>query len=315
MLPAFFRTTRFHLFSSDNIDYHHSNRKLFRKLEPTDEKRNGNQQIERKQEKFPKRYWREVKGHLYARLQYTDESGKWREKLKPIQDKRIARSVVEELRAELRAHGEETLISDKISFYELAEKYESVKLVPATFQKGVKISGKRSIAPVKSALNALIEFFGKKIIRAIKASDIENYKQHRLLTPTRHGNPRKIASVNRELALLRVMLNFAVQNEWLIKNPFVLAKGIISTSAEIERERVLSFAEEARLLAACADRRAHLKPILIRALDTAMQRGEIFKMRWQDVDLAKNEIYYSPDQYQDRRCPSRRNNAAPQGRT
>ncbi len=45
-----------------------------------------------------KRYWREIKGHLYARLQYQDDTGKWKEKLKPISDKRTAFRVVEEMK-------------------------------------------------------------------------------------------------------------------------------------------------------------------------------------------------------------------------
>jgi excisionase family DNA binding protein len=45
-------------------------------------------------------------------------------------------------------------------------------------------------------------------------------------------------------------------------------------SAEVERDRVLSFDEEQRLLAHCTGERAHLKPILVCALDTAMRRGE-----------------------------------------
>ena len=52
------------------------------------------------------------------------------------------------------------------------------------------------------------------------------------------------------------MFNFAVQNEWLIKNPFALSNGVISMSAEVERDNVLSFDEEARLLAACVEKRA-----------------------------------------------------------
>ena len=133
--------------------------------------------------KAPKRYWREVKGHLYARLQYQDESGKWREKLKPIQDKRTARSTVEEMRRELTEHGAETLNTDKMTFKELAENYEKVKLVPAVYQNGVKVSGKRSIAPVKSALKPLLDYFGRKVIRSIRAGDIEAYKTLRLNTP------------------------------------------------------------------------------------------------------------------------------------
>lgn len=59
----------------------------------------------------------------------------------------------------------------------------------------------------------------------------------------------------------------------------------------MQRDLVLSFDEEQRLLDVCVGRKAHLKPLLICALDSAMRRGEIFKMRWQDVDFAKRAIY------------------------
>ena len=55
----------------------------------------------------------------------------------------------------------------------------------------------------------------------------------------------------------------------------------------------MSFEEEERLLNVCINERAHLKPILICALDTAMRRGEIFKLQWKDVDLGRNEIKIS----------------------
>lgn len=262
------------------------------------------------------RYWRTVKGHLYARLQYQDQFGKWREKLRPISDKRLARSVVEDIRRELNLYGEELFKGEKITFDQLLDTYEKSELIEATFHSGVKIKGRRSILAVRSAIKPLREYFGRKRIRLIKASDVKDYKNHRLGTPVEievnekttivdrttgqvktevkkiiRSRERRIASVNRELELLRTILNYAVQNEWLIKNPFTLAKGIISKAAEVQRDRVLSFVEEQKLLEVCVDRRAHLKALLICALVTAMRRGEIFKMCWKDIDLLKNEIY------------------------
>ncbi len=131
----------------------------------------------------------------------------------------------------------------------------------------------------------------KRQIRSIKPRDLEAFKTFKLNGITKRDDKRKIASVNRELEVLRAMLNFALQNEWILKNPFTLTKSVISKAAEVECDRVLSFDEEARLLAVCIDKRAHLKSILICALDTAMRRGEIFKMKWRDVGFAKNEIY------------------------
>lgn len=248
-------------------------------------------EISKNKKRAQKRYWREIKGCLYARLQYRDDSGKWKEKLKPISDKRTAYRIVEEMRRELELHGQETLQSDKMTFSELVERYRQVKVVPASYQNGVKISGKRSLVYFGYILPTLTDYFGYKQIRSIKPSDLESFKQARLDSVTRHGRMRKIASVNRELSILRTILNYAVQNDWLLKNPFSSCQGIIAVSAEVERDRVLSFEEEARLLAVCAGARKHLKPLLICALDTAMRRGEMFKMRWQDVNFTTDEIY------------------------
>ncbi len=43
--------------------------------------------------------------------------------------------------------------------------------------------------------------------------------------------------------------------------------------------------EEEKLLAVCTGAKAHLRPIVIMALDTGMRRGEIFKLKWSDIDF------------------------------
>lgn len=246
---------------------------------------------EAKKKRSSPRYWKEIKGRLYARFQYKTDSGKSSTKYKPITDKRAAKRAVDEMRRELEGHGEETLSSDKLTFNELADRYSDNKLFPAQYSNGVKVAGRRSLIPVRSSLISLRDYFGSRIVRNIRALDLEAFKQHRLKTPTVGGKNRKVSSVNREMELLRGMLNFAVQNEWLIRSPFVLTKGLISKAAENERDRILSFEEEVRLLDACTGRRRHLRPLIICALDTAMRRGEIFKMVWGDISFATNEIF------------------------
>jgi hypothetical protein len=141
------------------------------------------------------------------------------------------------MRREFEAHGEETLRADKMTFSDLADRYEKANLFDAKFQNGVKVAGRRSVASPLSALKSLREYFGKKKIRTIKASDLETYKRHRLETPVIRGkdekgepkkSDQKLATVNRELQLLRAMLNFAVRSEWLIRSPFTFTKSISS---------------------------------------------------------------------------------------
>lgn len=52
----------------------------------------------------------------------------------------------------------------------------------------------------------------------------------------------------------------------------------------------MSFDEERRLLEVCKGRRSHLKPLITTATDTAMRRGELFKLQWRDVNFEKNLI-------------------------
>jgi integrase len=97
---------------------------------------------------------------------------------------------------------------------------------------------------------------------------------------------RSIATVNRELALLRRMFNVAQREGWITHNPFTMGEPLVSVADEKKRERILTREEETRLLEACSDtRRRHLRPILVCALDTGMRQGEILSLRWRDVDL------------------------------
>src|ERR1044071_4290219 len=90
------------------------------------------------------KYWREVKGSLYARLQYRDEFGKRKEKVRRITDKRTARAVVEEMRRELVNSGEESLRADRLSFRQFAKIFAAARLTPPVFANGVKVSGLKS---------------------------------------------------------------------------------------------------------------------------------------------------------------------------
>ncbi|MDQ3636075.1 MAG: site-specific integrase [Acidobacteriota bacterium] len=256
-----------------------------------------------------------IGNRIYARIQYNDEiTGKRKEKLRRADNRTDARKLIKKMRDELEDGGQTALNSDKLTFSEVAELYEKTKLIPPVFQNGIKVTGIRSYDKQKSLIKPLKKYFGRKAIRNIKPSDLEAYKAERLHTPVvikkkvKNANPvkarrkfiyekvnttrrRSVASVNRELSLLRQIFGFALSEDFLLRNPFARAKKIISTAAEVQRERVLSFDEETALLTACEnENRKHIKPIIITALDTAMRKGELLKLQWKDIDLIKNII-------------------------
>jgi integrase len=193
--------------------------------------------------------------------------------------------LVKQLLREYEDHGEHSLESAQTTFEELANFYEKTYLVEPEYIDGRKVAGLRSAYDFKLRLVILKDHFRKRKLRSITHGDIERFRTIRLQTRTRHGKQRSIATVNRELSLLRRILNVAARNGWILRNPFYGSTSLIRPGDEIPRECIISKVEEERLLSACTGLRAHLRPIIICALDSGMRRGEIFKLLWSDVNF------------------------------
>jgi integrase len=239
----------------------------------------------------------------YARITYIDGS-KRIEKRRRAESKTDAKEIAKQMLRELDDHGSRPLDAAHMTFADLAHYYKENYLQPAQYFNGRKISGLRSLDSAVSRWEVIKSHFGKRKLRTITYGDIAKYRSVRLATPvvlgknTRGTNKREnlktrqrsITSVNRELELIRRMLNVAMHNGWIIKNPFSQGDALISKSDETKRERILTREEEDRLLAACTDKREHIRPIIVCALDTGMRSGEILKLRWSDVDFANRLI-------------------------
>lgn len=190
---------------------------------------------------------------------------------------------------------------ERMTFARLTEVCSKAFYKPATIENGVKTEGVRSIASIKSALKNLNSYFGKRRIGEITTESLFDYRQRR------QKQGVKIATVNRELEAMRRMMRFAFSKGWVVRDIFFGARAIV-TSAEEVRTRILTEAEQERLIAACEGERAitytrtrfgktetitaklsvnnpHLKAIILLAVDAGMRRGEILKLTWKDIDL------------------------------
>lgn len=226
-------------------------------------------------------------GTWWARVSFKDELGIRRERWRRAENKTDAKDKRDGLLADLREHGPLAMASDRVSFAELAEYYEKQYLVPAEYRDGRKVHGLRAYDRYKSLLSPLKKYFGTKRLRSLTYGDLRNYRLMRLRSKnSRDANKLlSVATVNRELSLLRRLLSIAQQQRWLLHDLFKQGEALITAADEKPRERTLSPAEESRLLAQCVGPRLHLRGLVICGLDTGMRRGEILLLRWEDVGL------------------------------
>jgi integrase len=236
---------------------------------------------------------RKIKGKFYARVTYTGSDGKRHDLKRRAIDRKDAKRIIKEILEDLETKGEQAIHASRATFNDLADAYKAVKLKPAEYRDDRKIAGMRSLASASCHLDALVSHFGPTLVRSITVGRIEQFKQTRLSQKTKRGKDRKVASVNRELEVLRAMLRFAVCEGLLDKNPFELASApIISKADEVKRIRVLSRDEEERLLEACGPDtpRANITPLIVAALDTGCRRGELLSLVWSDVSFEARTI-------------------------
>jgi integrase len=95
------------------------------------------------------------------------------------------------------------------------------------------------------------------------------------------------AGVNRDIAVYRAAFNFAVERRLLTHSPLDGVK-LFNEAKHRKAPRVLSFAEEQRILMCCDLR---LRTIVRTLLDTGMRVGiEALKLKWVDVDFEESII-------------------------
>ena len=165
--------------------------------------------------------------------------------------------------------------AQKTSFGELIERYMR-EVTP--LMRGAKADTIR----LKAILRRPI---AKVNVMLLNSSRIAKYRDERLaeIAPS---------TVVRELAYFSSIINHA-RREWGINitNP---VQSIRKPAQPQGRNRVLSHDEERILLQACepkANRNIYTRPFVILALETAMRRGEILSLRWENIDYSKRTAF------------------------
>jgi integrase len=92
----------------------------------------------------------------------------------------------------------------------------------------------------------------------------------------------KPGTINRHVACIKAMFTKAVEWEMVEEEILKKVRKVKLLEENNRRLRYLSVEECQRLLSECPK---HLRPIVIMALNTGMRRGEIFGLKWENVDL------------------------------
>lgn len=216
----------------------------------------------------------------WARIRYTDEAGKTHEQVERAANQ-----------AEASARSLEL-----VKQYEAEHGLSLEKPTPITFSKFSDlfiphIEGQRSYPTTIKFLRTLRAHFGHKQLASITYGDVQRYvKKRRQAVSERTGKRLKRASVNREVALLSSMFKEAIGQGFAVKNPVKDGPPLIKAKEETKRDRILSEEEEERLLAACTGRRAHLRAVILAALDTGATKSQLMQLTWGDIHIGLREI-------------------------
>lgn len=134
-------------------------------------------------------------------------------------------------------------------------------------------------------IGRLRKFFGSRPLRSFNADVVEGYLAQRGKTGSMKvpGKPLSNMTLNWELRILKTILNRAVLNGLLEKNPIQRVRGF----KDISRDRTLTQEEYEALLSRCSTR---LSAIVQLAYWTGMRRGEILGLRWDQVDFKHKVI-------------------------
>jgi len=150
----------------------------------------------------------------------------------------------------------------------------------------------------KTASKPLVLFFGNKKIDEINPDDVEKYKQWRSrqtkkapvkkLNKNKRATTTKLlkpATVNKELATLKIVFNHFIKADILVKNPVSRIKFL----QENNENYVVVTSEEEKLYLMAASK--PLQDVAALMLECGCRPNEIYSLRKQDINLEQEFLF------------------------
>jgi integrase len=149
----------------------------------------------------------------------------------------------------------------------------------------------RSYKDKKRGIKQLVDVFGNHDVNDLNTREIEQWQSIRL----KYNKP---STVNRLLATLKHMINKGTQWGMASDRALKQVRNVKLLPENNRRLRFLNIEECQRLIESC---HKDLKPIVVIALHTGMRRGEIFNLKWEQVDLRHGFILLDTSKNGERR--------------
>lgn len=123
-------------------------------------------------------------------------------------------------------------------------------------------------------LKIAFEFFKEdQYADSITAKDVEQFKAWML------SKGRSKKTINMYIGIFRIMYNLAIEEEWILKNPFISK---VEFKLEPRKMGYLSDSAQPILDKVAGD---DFRPIIITALNSALRRNNIIELKWSDFDF------------------------------
>jgi len=196
------------------------------------------------------------------------------------------------------------VLAKKIAEFEEREKCGTEYIQDISFDKLVEwylahpaVKAKKTYDKDTQRSKTLLRHFDHLKVSKIKPYILEAYQQKRLNEISYRKSLVKPATINRELALMKRILNLAKRDGLVRENP---CSQISLLPEENKRDRILSSVEFQRLI---SELREPVKSIVKIAYLTGMRKRELLTLTWDKVNL--NEGYIDLD-YEDTKTREKR---------
>lgn len=196
-------------------------------------------------------------------IRYADKNGRIRRASSGTTEKKLAKAILDKRKTEVveNKHLDIKRLPN-VGFHELCDQYWEIR------GKNMRAHG------IKYILDIWKKYFGNVPISEISQQRIERY-----LTDHTETRGWSVASRNVYLIRLKALFTKAVEWKMLESSP---AKPVEFLRGQEARTRFLTAAEIEKLLDGASKR---FRPLLTLALHTGMRKGEIFRLRWPDIDF------------------------------